>query len=137
MEGVYFGYFALVGNMKMGATRALETYRNRDLVEKAFGNMKERLNLRRLLVSSESSLGGKLFVGFVALIFLSHIKKVMQNKKLFAQNTMQELLDKADLIECFECQGRKLKVGEVLKNQKEIYEAFEIMPPADDCETSL
>ncbi len=37
-------------------------YRNKDLVEKAFGNLKERLNHRRTLVSSEQSLEGKLFV---------------------------------------------------------------------------
>lgn len=57
----YYGYFALVSNAKMDAITALETYRNRDLVEKAFGNLKERLNLRRTLVSSETSLSGKLF----------------------------------------------------------------------------
>lgn len=53
-----------------GNITALETYRNRDLVEKAFGNLKEKLNLRRALVSSETSLRGKLFVEFVALIYL-------------------------------------------------------------------
>ena len=46
----------------MDAITALETYRNRDLVEKAFGNLKEKLNLRRALVSSETGLSGKLFV---------------------------------------------------------------------------
>jgi transposase len=58
----------------MDAATALETYRNKDVVEKAFGNLKERLNLRRALVSSEQSLEGKLFVTFVVLIYLSHIK---------------------------------------------------------------
>lgn len=56
----YYGYFALVSNAKMDAITALETYRNRDLVEKAFGNLKEKLNLRRMLVSSEQNLSGKL-----------------------------------------------------------------------------
>jgi hypothetical protein len=35
----------------------------RDIVEKAFWNIKERLNLSRTLTSSESALEGKLFVG--------------------------------------------------------------------------
>ena len=48
-----------------------------DFTEKAFGNLKERLNMRRTLVSSEQSLDGKLFVEFIALIYLSHIKKHM------------------------------------------------------------
>ena len=62
---------------------ALELYRTRDVVEKAFWNIKERLNLRRTLVSSESSLEGKLFVEFIALIYLSYIKKKMEEKKMF------------------------------------------------------
>lgn len=37
-------------------TLALEIYRNKDLIEKNFGNLKERPNFRRTLVSSEESL---------------------------------------------------------------------------------
>jgi len=36
------------------------------MVEKAFGNSKERLNLRYVSASSEENLEGKLFVQFVA-----------------------------------------------------------------------
>jgi len=75
----YYGYFALVTNETMDAITALEIYRNKDVVEKAFGNLKERLNMRRLLISSEQSLEGKLFVQFIALIYLSYIKKQMQH----------------------------------------------------------
>jgi hypothetical protein len=32
---------------------ALEIYRNKDVVVKAFGNIKERLNCKRMLVSSD------------------------------------------------------------------------------------
>ncbi len=71
----YFGFFALLTNETMNVITALEIYRNKDLVEKAFGNLKERLNVRRTLVSSEQSLDGKLFVEFVALIYLSYLKK--------------------------------------------------------------
>jgi len=47
-----YGYFALLSNEVKDAVEALEIYRNKDLVEKAFDNLKERLNLRRLAVSS-------------------------------------------------------------------------------------
>jgi len=79
----YYGYFTLLSNEKMDAMPALQLYRNKDLIEKAFGNIKDRLNLRRLLVSSEKSLDGKLFVAFVALQYLSYIKKQMQEAGLF------------------------------------------------------
>jgi len=58
-------------------------------VEKAFDNLKDRLNLRRLAVSSEQSLDGKLFVQFIALIFLSHITRKMQENNLFKDFTLQ------------------------------------------------
>jgi hypothetical protein len=40
----HFGFFALVSNEKMDALTALELYRTKDVVEKAFGNLKGRLN---------------------------------------------------------------------------------------------
>ena len=125
----YFGFFALVSNETMDAITALELYRNKDLVEKAFGNLKERLNMRRTLVSSEQSLEGKLFVEFIALIYLSYIKKQMQDTNLFKDYTLSTALDKVDVIECFESPGQKLRVGELLERQKDIYTALGVDPP--------
>ena len=71
----------------MDAVTALELCRNKDVVEKTFGYLKERLNMRRYLVSSEKSLDGKLFVQFVALIYLSYIKKQMQITDLLKKPT--------------------------------------------------
>ncbi len=126
----YYGFFALMTNETMDAITALELYRNKDVVEKAFGNLKERLNMRRTLVSSEQSLDGKIFVEFVALIYLSYIKKQMQETDLFKNYTMQRALDKLDVIECFEAPGQKLRVGELLEKQKEIYISLGVNPPS-------
>ncbi|KUL02863.1 MAG: Transposase IS4 family protein, partial [Methanomicrobiales archaeon 53_19] len=126
----YYGFFALITNETMDAVTALELYRNKDVVEKAFGNVKERLNMRRTLVSSEQSLDGKLFVMFVALIYLSHIKKRMQVAGLLKEYTLPGLLDKLDVIECFEQPGRSLRVGEMVEKQEELYHALGVKPPA-------
>ena len=124
-----YGHFVLLSNEVKDPIEALEIYRNKDLVEKAFGNLKERLNFSRMAVSSDQSLDGKLFVEFVALIFLSYIKKKMQDKKLFKKYTMQELFDEFDIIECFEQPGKDLRVGEITKRQIELYDKIEIAPP--------
>lgn len=126
----YYGFFVLISNETMDAMTALELYRNKDVVEKAFGNLKERLNLRRTLVSSEQSLDGKLFVAFVSLIYLSYIKKQMQINDLFKSYTLQTALDKLDVIECFEQPGKTLRVGEILEKQKTLYLNLGIEPPA-------
>ena len=126
----YYGFFALITNETMDSVTALELYRNKDIIEKAFGNLKERLNLRRTLVSSEKSLDGKLFVEFVALIYLSYIKKQMQDKGLFKTYTLQGMLDKLDVIECFEQPGQKLRVGELLVKQRDLYIDLGVDPPS-------
>lgn len=123
-----YGYFALLSNEVKDPVEALQLYRTRDVVEKAFGNLKERLNCRRTLVSSDFGLEGKLFVTFVSLIYLSYIKSQMQKYKLFAKYTLQGLLDELDVIECFCEPGKALMPGEVLKKQEALYEAMEVTP---------
>lgn len=125
----YYGFFALISNETMDAITALEVYRNKDVVEKAFGNLKERLNMRRTLVSSEQSLNGKLFVEFIALIYLSYIKKQMQDQNLFKDYTLQGVLDKLDVIECFEHPSQELRIGEILEKQKQLYLDLGVNPP--------
>jgi transposase len=125
-----YGFFVLLSNEVREPIAALEIYRNKDLVEKAFGNLKERLNFNRTAVSSDQSLDGKLFVEFIALIFLSYLKKKMQDGNLFKKYTMHELLDEMDIIECFEHPGYERRVGEVTKKQIELYEAMGIVPPS-------
>jgi transposase len=126
-----YGYMVLLSNEVKDPITALELYRNRDLVEKAFGNIKERLNCKRMLVSSDSSLEGKLFVAFVALIYLAYIKKQMQDKDLFKKYTMHELLDELDIIECFTEPGKAPYVGEVLQKQKLLYLDMEVEAPVN------
>ena len=125
----YFGIFSFITNETMDVVTALELYLNKDVVEKAFGNLKERLNMRRALVSSEQSLDGKLFVQFVALIYLSYIKKQMQVTDLLKKCTLPSLLDKLDVIECFEQPGRSLRVGEILDEQKLLYHELGVSSP--------
>ncbi len=125
-----YGYFALMSNEIKCPVEALSIYRNKDLVEKAFENLKDRLNLRRLAVSSEQSLDGKLFVQFIALIYLSHITKKIQENNLFKDYTLQEVLDDLDMIECFEVPGQRLQVGEITKHQMDLFTKLGVNPPA-------
>lgn len=126
-----YGFFLFLSNEIKEPISALEMYRNRDVIEKAFGNIKERLNCRRTLVSSNAALEGKLFVEFVALIYMSYVKKMMQKKELFRKFTLQGLLDELDVIECFHEPGKEPFGGELLNKQKQIYLDLEVEPPAN------
>jgi len=124
------GYFVLLSNEIKDPIDALRTYRSRDVIEKAFGNLKERLNMRRESVASEENLEGKLFIQFVALIYLSYIKKAMDENNLFKNYTMQELLDNLDIIEKYQQPGRESYISEVTEKQKSLYKAMGVTPPA-------
>lgn len=117
------GFFLLISNEVKDSETTLSLYLTRDVVEKAISDLKDRLSMRSTLTSSESSLNGMLFVEFIALIYLTYIKK-----NLFGKYTMQELLDELDVIECFEQPEKAPMPGEVLKKQEEIYRAMDVTP---------
>lgn len=123
------GYFVLLSNDIKDPVEALTKYRTKDLVEKAFGNLKERLNMRRESVASEENLEGKLFVQFIALIFMSYIKKAMDDGGIFKNSTMQEMIDNLDVIERFHHPGKRPYLGEITEKQKKLYEAMLIACP--------
>ena len=129
----YIGYFALITNEKMDAFTALHLYRMKDVVEKAFGNLKERLNMRRLLAKSEKNLDGKVFNEFIALILISHLDHKMKETDLYKTYTMQQLLDKLDVLECYEDEKRALRIGELLDKQADIYRTLGVELPTSSC----
>ncbi len=100
------------------------------MVEKAFGNVKDRMNMRRTLTSSERSLEGKLFVSYVGLILLSYLKKQMQDRALFEKYTMNEVFDKLDVIECYAYPEKRLQSRGLLDKQRDLYRVLGIEPPA-------
>ena len=124
-----FGFFVLLSNEVKTSRMALEIYRNKDVVEKAFGNIKDRLNGKRMLVSSDASLEGKLFVEFIAMIYISYINKKMSEKNLCKQICLQGLLDEVDLIECYTQPGKSLTVGEILHKQRQLFKDMDVIPP--------
>ncbi len=67
------GYFVILYNHITNANTAISIYRNKDVVEKTFCNLKNRLDMKRTKVSSEESLEGKIFIQFVVLIYISFI----------------------------------------------------------------
>jgi len=124
-----FGYFSLISNDIKDPVLALEIYRNKDTIEKSFGDLKDRLSMRRMSVSSDEGFEGKLFVQFVALTLLSYIKKKMDENSLFKNYTIQSLLDELDIIEYYHHPGKAHHVSEITSKQKRLYECMEINVP--------
>jgi len=125
-----FGFFVLLSNSAKDPVEALKIYRAKDMIEKAFSDLKDRLNMRRTSVSSEENLEGKLFLQFVALIYLSYIKQAMDKAGLFKYYTMQELFDELDVIELFQQPGSAAYYGEITDKQQKLYAALGVESPS-------
>lgn len=115
----YRGYFALIADEKMDSFSAFYN-RLKAVVEKAFGNIKERLNMRRLLSKFKKNFDGKIFTEFIAFILISHLDHKMRESGLYKSYSLQKLIDKLDVLECFEDENRKLRKGDFLSKQVEV-----------------
>ena len=88
----YAGYFVLLSNSRMTRAQVLRHYRDKDQVEKAFMNLKVRLNMRRLRMSSQPGLEGKLFVRYLALILAPELEHRIEQANLFKDYKLDEVL---------------------------------------------
>ena len=57
----------------------------------------------------------------------------MRDADLYKNYTLQQLLDKLDVIECFEDKNKALRIGEVLSKQADIYKAIGVEVPSSSC----
>jgi hypothetical protein len=71
-------------------------------------------------------INGKLFVGYISLIILSYINKQMSKQGMYKDYTLQDMLDKLDVIECYKKKKKKLRIGEILEKQKQIYRNLDV-----------
>ena len=124
-----YGYFVLMSNGIKDPVEALRIYRLKDLIEKSFGNLKERLSMRRMSVASEENFEGKLFVQFIALQLMSYIKKQMDENGLFSNYTLQSLLDELDIIEYYQQPGKAHHLSEITEKQRNLYTMMDVAVP--------
>ena len=125
----YMGYFVLLSNSRMTSAQVLSHYRDKDQVEKAFMNLKDRLNMRRLRMSSERGLEGKLFVQYLALILVSELKHRMKQANLFKDYTLDEVLEAFNRVEYFIHPSFGMTIGEILQKQEKLYEQLNLKIP--------
>jgi len=124
-----FGFFVLLSNCIKEPVEALRIYRTKDMIEKAFNDLKDRLNMRRTSVSSEENMEGKLFLQFTGLIYLAYVKQAMDKAGLFKNYTMQQLFDELDVIELYQQPGGAPYYGEITDKQRNLYIALGVVPP--------
>ena len=92
----YMGYFILITNKpELTSTEALKIYREKDVIEKHFDQLKNGLDFERLKTHNNKTTDGKVFTAFISLILRSYMLNAIKNnpetKKLSFEKVQTEL----------------------------------------------
>ena len=123
------GWMVLLSDRITNAKEALLIYRAKDVVEKGFYRLKNCLDMERLRVHSSENMQGKVFVGFIALILMSHIHNVMVAKELYKHMSMQKMINLLNKLKIQEIGDSKI-IFPATKEQEGIFKSFGIKHPS-------
>jgi transposase len=109
----------------------LQVYREKDVVEKCFDDLKNQLDMKRLRVHSSSTVDGRLFVQFIALIYMSALRQEMRRSDLIERYGVREVLQEMETLTRVKYSGKYGSIlTEITKPQREILEKLKIQPPS-------
>ena len=128
-EKKYAGCFVILTNHYKDPQQVLEIYRNKDVVEKSFNNIKNDLDLERLRIHTDDAMQGRIFIGFISLILMSYIREKMRIHDLYSKYTFKELIAELKKLKVIIFKGGKKLLTEVSKSQKVIFSAMEMNVP--------
>ena len=128
----YAGFQALLTNSIKDPIEALQIYRDKDVVEKSFDDLKNQLDMKRLRMHSSAAVDGRLFVQFIALIYMSALRREMRKTDLIKRYTVRELLQEMETLTKVKYSGKYGHIlTEVTKPQREILKGLGIGLPGN------
>jgi transposase len=123
----YTGFQALLTNNIKDPLEALYIYRNKDVVEKSFDDLKNQLDMKRLRMHNSATADGRLFVQFIALIYISALRNEMRASQLIERYTVRELLAEMETLTQIKYSGKYGHIlTEITKAQREILTALKV-----------
>jgi transposase len=127
----YAGFQALLTNSIKNPVKSLQIYRDKDKVEKCFDDLKNQLDMKRLRMHSAATVDGRLFVQFIALIYMSALRREMRKSNLIERYTVRELLQEMETLTKIKYSGKYGYIlTEVTKPQREILKGLNIVLPS-------
>jgi len=123
------GYFVILTNDSKDSEYILNIYRTKDVVEKSFDNIKNELDLERLRIHSDKAMEGRVFIGFIALIITSYIRKRMEEKNLYSSYSLSKLYSELKKLRLIQFKNGKQILTELTSNHKAIFKAFNLKVP--------
>ncbi len=123
----YVGFQAILSNAIKDPIEAFQIYRDKDVVEKSFDDLKNLLDMNRLRMHSSKTVAGRLFVQFIALICVSALRQEMRTSGLIKKYTTRELLGEMETLIKIKYVGKYGSIlTEITKAQREILSCLNI-----------
>lgn len=122
------GITVLLSNDVKDAGKALTIYRQRNEIERAFNNLKDRCSARRMQCQ-EKSFEGKAFVQYLALSLLMQLKMSLSNAKVDC-NSVPKFIKQLNGIKAFRIDGsKKMYWQEIAKHHREKFDLIGVAIP--------
>ena len=122
------GWFVLATNDIKDKVKALEIYRSKDAVEKNFDDLKNDLDMKRLRIHTQSTMDGRIFIQFIALILITKLKEVMRENNWFQNHNLQEVIEEMKSIREVSVEGKRKKlITQLTGFQSEIVELYKLV----------
>jgi transposase len=122
------GMYLLTYKGAFHADDCLLTYRERDVVEKGFDQLKNDVKKIPLSVKKDDTLRGLLFVYFIALILRMRINAIMREKQVRGKYTMSQINKLLKKYKKFELANGELIDSEIPKKTRLLLEQLDHMP---------
>jgi transposase len=128
----YAGHICFITNDRTMSTASdtLREYSTRDYIEKDFDEMKNELDMRRIRVHTDGRMTARLFVQFIAEIFMREIRVCMNSSDDCKKLTRRQTFNHIKAIYKVKFKGKYKDVYPTLsKTQRSILKALEIRAP--------
>jgi transposase len=113
----------------------LSIYRDKEVVENAFDDIKNQLDMDRLNVKTSDALEGKLFLVFLSLILVSALRNALRKAGLTKSITYTEAIMEMAKIKLYTYENDQMTVSKISPKQRKILAALSLTE--DDLRDSI
>jgi transposase len=124
----YFGRMVLISRAKLEWDDALAIYKERDLVEKFYDQLKNDLDFETLRVHSVEALQGMVFVFFLALALRALLKEKARGAGLLEKHSLEDILRELAKMRAVRI-GSSWTMSEVSAKQRNLLQKMEVPVP--------
>jgi hypothetical protein len=123
----YCGFFCMLSTKKFDSLDVLAIYRQRNIVQNSFDNLKNELDSKRLCINTSKAIDSRIFLQFLALILATKIRTIKNSNFKLKYLILIDLFDELDILAKITLKHRYNLVGTDLnRNQQNIIEYFNL-----------